>query len=94
MGMSESLGELAALVSRHAATDGIHETAIRGMYCLRMSDPSAPMPAVYNPSLCVVVQGSKQVLLKDEVYHYRPTHYLAVSVDLPVLGQVLNASHT
>jgi AraC-like DNA-binding protein len=90
--VSKSLGELAALVSRHAPTDGIHETPIPGLYCLRMSDPSAPMPAVYNPSLCVVVQGSKQVLLEDEIYHYRPTHYLAVSVDLPVLGQVLNAS--
>ncbi|MBN1238561.1 MAG: AraC family transcriptional regulator [Gammaproteobacteria bacterium] len=86
------LGELAAMVARHAAVDGMHDTAVKGLQCLRMSDPSAPIPAVYNPSLCVVVQGCKQVLLEDEVYHYRPTHYLAVSVDLPVLGQVVQAS--
>ena len=92
MAQTEAFGELAALVSRHASTDGIHETAIPGLHCLRMSDPSVPMPSVYNPSLCVVVQGSKQVLLEDEIYRYRPTHYLAVSVDLPVLGQVVNAS--
>ena len=92
MTISERLSELAGLVSRHAATDGMHETAIRGLYCLRMSDPSIAVPAVYNPCLCVVVQGSKQVLLEDEIYHYRPTHYLAVSVDLPVFGQVIDAS--
>lgn len=89
---SKSLAELAALVGRQASTDGIHETAIWGLYCLRMSDPSMPVPAVYNPSLCVVVQGSKQVLLEDEIYHYRPTHYLAVSVELPVLGRIVDAS--
>lgn len=72
----------------------MHSTTIRGLHCMRMSDRSMPMPAVYNPCLCVVVQGSKQVLLEDEIYHYRPTHYLAVSVDLPVLGQVVNASRT
>jgi AraC-like DNA-binding protein len=94
MTSSASLDELAGMVGRHAPTDGLHETAIRGLYCMRMSDPSAPVPAVYNPCLCVVVQGSKQVLLEDEIYHYRPTHYLAVSVDLPVLGQVVHASRT
>src|SRR5690606_24240599 len=73
---SASLSELAALVGRHASTDGIHETSIAGLHCLRMSDPSKPIPTVYNPSLCVVVQGSKQVLLENEIYHYRPTHYL------------------
>jgi AraC-like DNA-binding protein len=92
MPMNESLRALTELVSRYAPTNGVHETEIRGLYCLRMSDPSMPMPAVYNPCLCVVVQGSKQVLLEGEIYHYRPTHYLAVSVDLPVLGQVLEAT--
>lgn len=89
---SEVFRELAAIVGRHAATDGIHRTAIRSLHCVRMSDPSVAIPGVYDPCVCVVVQGSKQVLLGDEIYRYRPLHYLAVSVDLPVLGQVVEAS--
>lgn len=92
MGSSESFRELLEIVSRHAAADGIHDTPIRDLHCVRMSDPSVAIPGVYDPCLCVVVQGSKQVLLGDEIYRYRPLHYLAVSVDLPVLGQVVDAT--
>ncbi|MBB4637861.1 AraC-like DNA-binding protein [Longimicrobium terrae] len=40
----------------------------------------------------VVVQGRKQVMLGDERYVYDRSRYLAVSVDLPVVGNVLEAS--
>lgn len=89
---SDTLRELVALVGRHAVADGTHDTAVSGLQCFRMSDPTTAVPTVYDPALCVVVQGSKQVLLEGEVYHYKPSHYLAVSVDLPVLGGVVQAS--
>ena len=38
------------------------------------------------------MQGRKQVLLEEEIYRYKPTQFLAVSVDLPLLGQVTEAS--
>lgn len=50
------------------------------------------MPTVYQPSLCVVVQGRKRALLDGEVFHYDALNYLVVSVTLPVMGQVLEAS--
>ena len=50
------------------------------------------LPSVYQPSICVIVQGAKQVLLEDEIYRYAPPQFLAVSVDLPLLGQVTEAS--
>ncbi len=40
----------------------------------------------------MIVQGRKQVLLEGEVYRYAPPEFLAVSVDLPLVGQVLEAS--
>lgn len=40
----------------------------------------------------VVVQGRKQVTLGPETYVYDRSRYLAVSVDLPVLSNVLEAS--
>lgn len=86
------LRELAALVTEYSDGDGVHATAVHGLQCFRMSAPSAKMPALYNPSLCVVVQGSKQVFLEGEVYRYAPSQFLVVSVDLPVLGQIVQAS--
>jgi AraC-like DNA-binding protein len=84
--------ELAALVDQFSKGDGVHATAIPGLQCLRMSAPSMKTPAVYTPCVCVVVQGSKRVLLEEEIYRYSPSQYLAVSVDLPLLGQVIEAS--
>jgi len=86
------LGELAALVARYSDGDGVHATAVKGLRCFRMSASSTKMPTVYNPSFCIVVQGSKQVFLEGEIYQYAPSQFLVVSVDLPVLGQITQAS--
>jgi AraC-like DNA-binding protein len=51
------------------------------------------MPTVYQPCLAIVVQGRKRALLNDEVFHYDALNYLVVSVTLPAMGQVLEASH-
>ncbi len=45
-----------------------------------------------EPSLCVVAQGSKEFILGESRYRYDPFHYLLVTVDLPYVGQVLEAS--
>jgi AraC-like DNA-binding protein len=84
--------ELAALVSKHSAGDGIHACAIGGVHCIKLSEPHRQLPTVYQPCICVIVQGTKQVLLEEEIYRYAPPQFLAVSVDLPLVGQVVAAS--
>jgi AraC-like DNA-binding protein len=86
------LRELSELTARHSATDGVAPTAIDGVSCIRLSAPDMTLPAVYFPSVCVILRGRKQVLLGDEIYRYAPTQFLAVSVDLPLIGQVTEAS--
>jgi transcriptional regulator GlxA family with amidase domain len=50
------------------------------------------MPTVCQPSLGFVVQGRKRSLLNDEVFYYDALNYLVVSVTLPMMGQVIEAS--
>jgi hypothetical protein len=40
----------------------------------------------------VIAQGSKEVLLGDYRYQYDPMHYLLATVELPIVGQILEAS--
>jgi len=47
---------------------------------------------VQCPTLALVAQGSKQIMLGDEAFTYDPGHYLVVSLDLPVSGRVTAAS--
>src|SRR6478752_3280014 len=84
--------ELAAQVERHAPGDGIHTTAIPRLALLRASRPGEPLTLLHQPALCVVAQGSKRVHLADEVHVYDASRYLVVSVDLPITGQILQAS--
>jgi AraC-like DNA-binding protein len=84
--------ELAELVQKYSSGDGVHATAVNGLSCIRLSAPDMKLPSVYQPSICVIVQGAKQVLLDEEIYRYAPPQFLAVSVDLPLLGQVVEAS--
>ena len=88
----QQVEELAALIGRLCASDGIHATAIPRLVLIRSCQPTEPLHALHEPALCIVVQGRKQVMLGDRVYHYDRSQYLVVSVDLPVIGQVVEAT--
>ncbi len=84
--------ELVERVHRAAPHDGVHDTRVPGLAAIRASEPSQPLPSVYEPSLCIVVQGRKQARLVNEIYVYDPLHYLVVSVTLPMIGQIIDAT--
>jgi AraC-like DNA-binding protein len=84
--------ELAGLIRRNIGADGMRATAIPRLFLIRSSQPTEPMPTVYDPALCIVAQGRKQVMLADEIYVYGPEQFLVVSVDLPLVGQVIEAT--
>jgi AraC-like DNA-binding protein len=50
------------------------------------------MPVVYKPTLCLVAQGAKRAALGTTAYRYDPAHFLVASVELPVMGAVIQAS--
>jgi len=84
--------ELAKRIERYSPRDGIHETTIESLSFIRLSHVSEPKYGVFKPSLCIIVQGAKDVWLAQERFRYSPTDYLVTSVDLPVIGQVVEAS--
>src|SRR5690606_15262712 len=84
--------ELADLVSARVFQEGMHETDIQGLALFRVDSPTACTPVVYEPSLCVIAQGSKTVQLGDREILYNALSYMVSSVDLPVSGCVVEAS--
>ncbi len=84
--------ELAGLIERFTGTDGSHATAISALSLYRSSNTTNPHHGVSIPALCLIAQGSKQVLLGSEKYQYDPAHYLLVAVELPVVSQIVEAT--
>ncbi|MBC7807361.1 MAG: AraC family transcriptional regulator [Akkermansiaceae bacterium] len=84
--------ELAHLIGRFTGSDGIYPTSVEPLLLCRASSPGEASHVMYQPSLCVVAQGSKRLLLGKDVFRYDPAHFLLASVELPTLGQVVEAS--
>lgn len=85
------IADLAALVVRHVPRTGMLSTAIPRLSLFRADAPTVPLPAVYEASLCIIAQGSKSVSLGEQSLVYDAAHYLLVSVDLPLIGRVIQA---
>ena len=87
-----SVSEMAEIISRHATGSAMARTAVDSLWLIRADQPTVPIPTVYNASLCVIVQGAKSVALGERTLVYDPSNYLIVSVDLPLVGHVIEAS--
>ncbi|PAF34536.1 AraC family transcriptional regulator [Terribacillus saccharophilus] len=85
--------ELGKLISKYTDLDGVHPTSIESLFLIRESTSSEPVARVNEISFCIIVQGEKEVLLGDECFKYGPGNFIVASVELPVTGQVINASY-
>lgn len=84
--------ELAKIIEGSTGRDGSQMTAIPSLFFSRYSNDTGPNYGIHKPSLCIVVQGMKEVLLSQELFRYGPADYLVASVNLPITGQVTEAS--
>ena len=89
---TNDVAALAAAIERQTGADDVHGTAVPALRLSRFSAPSDLTALVYEPCLCVVAQGAKEVVLAGEAYQLDPAHSLLVSVDLPVEARVVEAS--
>ena len=83
--------ELAERIARAVPEDGDREP-IRGVHLVRVSRTTEPVHGVAYPSFCVIAQGTKEIHLGEERYHYDPYHYLLATVELPILIQQVRGS--
>lgn len=89
--MQDRLDEMARRVVRH--TEGIaRATAIPRVGLGVIRQPSQPMSSLYEPMICLVLQGAKEVMIGDRLLRYDPACNFIASLELPVSGRVVEAS--
>jgi len=59
------LEDLKKSIARWTEQGELHTTAIPGLALFRRTEPSEPVTGMYEPSVCLVVQGAKHVKLGD-----------------------------
>lgn len=84
-----SLGES---IARLTEKGELQTTAVPGLSLFRREEPTEPITGMYEPSVCLVAQGAKRVMLGDDTFVYDAHHYLITSVNLPTVVQIIEAS--
>ena len=83
--------ELVERIARAMREDGTTQP-LQGLHLYRRSSPLELLHGVSEPSVAVIAQGSKEVLLGENRYRYGPSQYLLATVELPTIRRVLEAS--
>jgi AraC-like DNA-binding protein len=84
-----------ALASKIAGLIGHEEkqaTAIPRLTLHQRTAPTAACHVMYEPSVIVVAQGSKEVQIGKDIQTYDSSRFLLISVDLPTVTRVTEAS--
>lgn len=83
---------LAALIAGKAPSPGEQPTAIPRVSLHRDNSTEGKLHTVYKPTVCFVAQGRKQTTSGRDIYDYGAGDYLVVSVEVPLVAQVVQAS--
>ncbi|MGP5211558.1 AraC family transcriptional regulator N-terminal domain-containing protein [Psychrobacter alimentarius] len=68
------------------------ETEINGLSLVRWASVTPPTSYTHNPSICLIAQGKKRVILGEESYVYDASHFLVSSVNLPIIANIMEAT--
>jgi AraC-like DNA-binding protein len=84
--------DIARIIERH--TRGVADcgTPIPDLALFRREAPARPAVCMVEPSIVMVAQGAKRLLVGGEGYGYDAERFLVTSLDLPANSEVLDAS--
>ncbi|WP_075794517.1 AraC family transcriptional regulator [Massilia putida] len=90
------LGQLRGLVEKamRGAGAGVLDLAtdLPWLWLVRRPAPTPAGRGILSPSVCLLVQGEKEMLVGQRVLRYGPGCYVQAGVAMPVSGQVTRAS--
>lgn len=66
--------------------------AIPGLSLYRVVEPAGPFSSVYEPSLSMIIKGSKRISVGDETLVYDESCFFLTAIGLPMTGQICAAS--
>jgi AraC-like DNA-binding protein len=89
--MDEQLSHLRLLATRHAS--GRRTQTIIPRVVINFGwETTRPLPGLYEPMHCLILQGAKEVTIGEHSLRYDPASYFIASLDLPASGRIAQAS--
>ncbi|MCJ8056805.1 AraC family transcriptional regulator [Shinella curvata] len=89
--MSQTLENLKNFALERS-TGAVTQTAVPRVDILNVREPTELFPEIYQPLVSLILQGRKRLSIGSEVLEYGPGDTFIASVELPVVGEVVQAS--
>ncbi|UOQ44899.1 AraC family transcriptional regulator [Halobacillus salinarum] len=86
------LNRLKVMMSHYHYHQGEVQTDIPFLSLLQETEPTDVESGVLNPSICIVIQGDKKVVIGNKAINYGEGNYIASTIDIPIKGRVIKAS--
>lgn len=84
--------EMVSIIARFAKPDEECSTAIGNLFFSWRSSPAHNLHTAQWPCFALVAQGAKSLTLGSDIYRYGVGDFLVVSLDVPVMSRVTEAS--
>lgn len=84
--------QLTDMIERLVGNSKFYETNIPGLTIHRWTHPTEPVSYMHGPSICVILQGKKRVVLGEDAYYYETDQFLVSSLDLPIIANIVEAT--
>lgn len=88
----ELVSRVRAFTESRGSVTGGYATGLPWLTVMRSALTTPAHHRLYRPSLCLVLQGSKEMLIGDECLTYEAMQGLIVRVDMPAAGRIADAS--
>lgn len=85
-----TLDDLTRLALRHAGTGP--DCVVPGLRVRTLTAPSEPVSGIEEPAFALILQGRKRTTVGGRTFDYGPGDCLIVSLAMPSVGQVIQAS--
>jgi len=83
---------IAGVLDRQGVENGGIETAVPGLRLVRTYGCVPPRHMTYRPSLCLIAQAAKRVMIGDSTLTYGHMQSLVITVEVPVLSEIIDAT--
>jgi len=87
-----SKDQIKDLIERHLLEAGLVDTALKGVQLFRVTEAMPCVPAVYEPTVVVILSGNKEAVLDGKHHVYGSDTYLLCPMTLPVEAGTPQAS--
>jgi AraC-like DNA-binding protein len=82
--LAVSKQQIRRLIEDRVANDGLVGTGVKGVQLFRVTESVRCTPAVYEPTLVAIVNGTKEAIVDGASQVYDSSHYMCCAISLPV----------